>query len=75
MNGYLVLLSCTMDDFPVLLTEDKELAISAAQNYYAAVPERIQDLFGIDATEIVCTKIVQFSLGEPSKVTVVKDFK
>jgi len=46
MNGFLVLLSCTMDDFPILFTANEKTAIRKAKKV-KKVPKRVQDIFGI----------------------------
>jgi hypothetical protein len=63
-----------MDDFPFFFTEDEDEAMSIAEYQGCDVPARIQSIFGIDATELVCTKIILFVNGEPIGVRVVKDF-
>lgn len=74
MNGFLVLLSCMADDFPILLTDDEDVAMQVAKEHDGVVPTYIQDMFGIDATDSVCTKIVLFTYGIPIGVRIVKEF-
>lgn len=74
MNGFLVLLSCTMDDFPIFLTDNEDEAIRVAKEHDGIVPEPVQAMFDLDATELVCTKVVLFVQGKPIRVRIVKDF-
>lgn len=71
---YLVLLCHSMDDFPLLLTDDEKMARDLAESASPDVPESIADLFKVDANTPVCTKIVTFRLGRPVEVEVVKEF-
>ena len=76
MNGYLVQLCHTMDDFPVYFSPH----LMAAQDFAANLDEgrlsrKMGKLFGIDATTPVCVKIVTFEKGKPVKVELVRDLE
>ena len=73
MEGYLVLASCSMDDFPVALVSSCELAVAIADGMVAEVPNYIQTIFGIAASELVCFKVLFFQLGKPSAILHVRD--
>jgi hypothetical protein len=64
MNGFLVLLRHTMDDFPVYLCETHEEALKAAKEQDWFCPE-IQRLFVLDATTPVEILVVKFENGIP----------
>ena len=68
IRGYLVLASCSMDDFPVALVDSLELAVAIADGMVPDVPEHIQDIFGIDASELVCFKVLLFVDGKPKRI-------
>lgn len=68
IDGYLVLASCNIDDFPVALVNSRELAIAIADGMVAEVPEYIQAIFGIDASELVCFKVLSFQFGKPDAI-------
>lgn len=75
MDGYLVMLSCAMDDFPLLLTNNEHDAVRVALCSSGAVTKALLDVFdSTGAGTPICTKVLQFSNGLPISVRIVKDF-
>ena len=75
MNGYLVLLCHTMDDFPMRLFATHTAACNYAKDLGEFPEEAVDTLFGIDCSTPVCVKVVEFRDGKPLAVDVVKEFE
>jgi hypothetical protein len=58
---YLVLVTCGSDDFPVLITEDRNMAIEYANEIKDRVPDHVLEVFGMDASYTICTKLIEFN--------------
>lgn len=56
---YLAIVSCTMDDIPIRLTHTKEAARDALDTCTEAEFERAAAAVALDATSIVCGRIVE----------------
>lgn len=82
MNGFLVMLSCNLDDVPLKLVRtlaEAERYAARLITHYEAVPDehhpdviRVCDLMGRDATQDCCVRIVTFRSGRPVRDVVVK---
>jgi len=68
LSGFLVLASCDFDDFPVALVNSRELAIAIADGMISRVPQYIQDIFRMDASELACFKVLRFQEGRPAEI-------
>lgn len=68
LNGYLAVVRFTMDDIPILLTNNREDAYEALQEIDDNTMARIQGVLGTDAAMLVCGAIYQFVRGEPIRV-------
>lgn len=74
MNGYLVMLSHTLDDLPVALFASAWDAQTFAENIKPDDGKSVGKLLQLDATTPVCVKVLTFKEGRPDAVTVVKEF-
>lgn len=72
MNGFLVVVSHTMDDFACSLHATRDEAFQTAMNL-DDVPTIVRNLFASDASTPVCVSIVEFQNGLPIDTEVVKD--
>lgn len=74
MNGFLVLLCCLMDDIPVGLFPTQEEAMEFGRSLDEYPSENVEETFGIDLSEAVCVKSVEFRNGVPFGFKEVKTF-
>jgi hypothetical protein len=72
---FLVLYTCTHDDFPIRLCDTYDEAKRVAETLPSRVPPFAEDLFGIGASPAICVKVVEFSNGFAANVTVVRDLE
>lgn len=71
MNGWLVLLSCTIDDFPLRMFDTQREAKKFAKELD---PETVDIPFDLDPSSPVCTKLMKFVNGLPKKIIIAKKF-
>lgn len=74
MNGFLVLIRHTMDDFPVALLPNRHLAEGAASTVDPMLPEHVRTVFKSDASTPVCVAIVEYKDGWPVSMDIVRYF-
>ena len=74
MNGYLVFLSCFMDDFPVFLCDDYGDALRYAEDCNPHVLfDEMDEIFNVYPSTPYCIKIVTVVAGKPTAVEFVRD--
>jgi hypothetical protein len=76
INGYLVVVRCTMDDLPIQfvsdVTEAREIGRSLTKRRARSVVRRVDP--NINLTELVCSAIIPFVNGYPQALEIVKEF-
>lgn len=65
MSGFLVVLRCTMDDFPLALFETADAANNFARQFDPDADLPIEEIWSIDRSSINGVCIVQFRNGVP----------
>lgn len=67
MNGFVVLLGCSIDDFPVRLcaTMEEATAFISGRDPLAGLTAEEEDVMGMDQSEPVCFSVVEFRDGKP----------
>lgn len=74
MDAYLVLLVHTMDDLPIGLFGTYQQAARKGRSLLGMPTDAIRELYNTDCSSPVCVKIVEFNLGVPVRVLLVKEF-
>jgi hypothetical protein len=72
ISGFLVVIRCTMDDFPVAFFTDRKEALLHAGDLSVhddcdLPPEGVRDIFWVDATEPQFIDVYEFTDGLPVK--------
>lgn len=71
MNGWLVVLSCTMDDFPLRMFNTQR----EAKNFTKELdPETVDIPFELDPSSPFCIKLMKFVNGLPKKIILAREF-
>jgi hypothetical protein len=67
MNGFLVMLSCTIDDVPIRLcaTEEEALTSLVGRNFEDGLTAEEEAAWGLDQSGPVCFAIIEFRNGVP----------
>lgn len=74
MNGWLVVLSHTMDDLPVRLCATREEALIYAKKLNPMPSKRLCKVFQTDCSTPVAVEVVEFKDGVPVLAFMVKGF-